>query len=208
MLYPGPYLRRHFDVALIARQAGAAVIRESDPYLDGEDPDLIAGYISGISFDVDTSTTLRAYYDATANQVRISTGLLEALGASDAALAFIISHMAAHGVLHHTGVPPSGPFANDAELLADSTAEATLLEAGFDPGGVTDFYARLLYADVQGLPIDSALRTEFAIPNGIPNRLQKLWGIIQSGCGATGELNETCQKARKYWHPHNPAGIP
>jgi hypothetical protein len=208
MTWPGPYLRRHIDVARIAQLAAVALIPETDPYLDEEDPDLIVGYLSGISFDLDPSTTLKAYYDPAANQVRISTGLLEALGASDAALAFVAGHMVAHGILSRTGVPPSGPFAGDPELLADSAAEAVLLEAGFDPGGATDFYARLLYADVQGLPIDAALRTEFAIPNGIPNRLQKLWGIIQSGCGASGELNETCQKARKYWHPHNPVAIP
>jgi hypothetical protein len=56
-----------------------------------------------------------------------------------AALAFVISHVAAHGVLHFTDVPHSGPFMNDPEGLANAMAAGTLLKAGFDPSG--DLYA-------------------------------------------------------------------
>jgi hypothetical protein len=91
--------------------------------------------------------------------------------------------------------------------LADAAAEATLLQAGFDPAGAADFYAHMVYANEQGLPVDSALKAEFGIPNGITARIQALWQKIALGCSGGG-LNQVCETARKYWHPHNPAGTP
>jgi hypothetical protein len=208
MTSPGPYNRRPYDVGLKARQAGAALIYESDPYLDGENPDLIATYIRSMEVAVTADTVLKTAYNPTTNKIEISTGLVEALGASDAALAFAISHVAAHGVLYSTGVPHSGPFANDPEGLANAMGAATLLKGGFDPSGVSEFFGRLMWAYTQGLSLDPALQTEFKIPSDPGYYITKAWQIISGGCSASGDLYATCQKARKYWHPGNPATIP
>jgi len=70
------------------------------------------------------------------------------------------------------------------------------------------FIGRLMWAYTQGLTVDQALRTEFKIPADPGYYITKVWQIISSGCQATGDLNLTCQKAHKYWHPGNPATIP
>ncbi len=75
-------------------------------------------------------------------------------------------------------------------------------------GGAADFFGRLLYASLQGRNVDNALRVEFALPNGAPTRLQKIWAGFQYRCALSGELCNVCQMTRKYWHPHNPANIP
>jgi hypothetical protein len=208
MISPGPYNRRPYDVYLKARQAGAALIYESDPYLNGESPDLIAGYIRSIQLVVTGETALKAAYNPATNKVEISTGLVEALGASDAALAFVMAHMSAHGVLHFTGPVDEGPFLNDPEGLANAVGAGTLLKGGFDPSGVSEFFGRLMWAYTQGLTLDPALRTEFKIPDDPGFYITKAWQIVSSGCSASGDLYATCQKARKYWHPGNPATIP
>jgi len=69
---------------------------------------------------------------------------------------------------------PNPPFAGDAEGLADTAAVATLLQSGFDPYGAADFFSHLLYASLQGLTVDSALMTEFGLPNGISARSPSL----------------------------------
>ena len=208
MTSPGPYDRRPYDVGLKARQAGAALIYESNPYLNGENPDLIASYIRSMELTVTPETTLKAAFNSTTNKVEISTGLVEALGASDAALAFIISHVAAHGVLSFTGVPLSGPFANDPEGLANVMGATTLLKGGFDPSGVSEFFGRLMWAYTQGLSLESNLQTEFKIPSDPGFYITKAWQVISSACSVTGDLRATCQKAHNYWHPGNPSTIP
>jgi len=136
------------------------------------------------------------------NNIHLSGALVEMLGTNDAALAFVIAHMSAHGVMHFIGVPDSGPFTNDPEGLADAVAAGTLLRGGFDPSGAADFFARLVYADKQGPTVDNPLRVEFGLPNGLQTRLQKLWTFIDDGCDMGKPLYDICQAARKYWHPH------
>ncbi len=205
---PAPYDRRPTDVALKVRQAAAAIVLQASPYTGDIPPAEISRLISLMGLVIDNDTSIKASFSAGDNSVHLSTGLIEMAGASDAALAFVIGHMAARGILLRTGTPTTGLFAGDPEGLADAAGVGTLLAGGFDPGGAGDFYGRLLTASLQGLTIDSALKTEFSIPAGVSARLQKMWSYIIVGCVASTSLTQTCQKARKYWHPHNPTNIP
>ena len=205
---PAPPDRRPRDVAIRVRQAGVAVLAETDPYMLGQSPATIAEFLGRIGLAVDTDVPLRASYSSTDHSVHLSAGMIEALGTDEAALAFLIAHMSARGVLQAFGVPSAGPYASDPDGLADYAAVVTLLKGGFDPNGIGDFFGRLLNATQQGLSVDSALRNSFAIPDGLPLRLAKAAANLKTACGATGGMQQICQSARKYWHPHNPADLP
>lgn len=207
--YPQPFDRRVWDAAVKVRQIGRELVDMGIAYTYSADaPATINGYIAAIGLAVDTNATIAASYQNADNSVHISTGLLEALGENDAALAFVVAHMMAHGVMRFVGTPTSGEFANNPELIADSGAAAVLLAGGWDPSGAADFFSRLTYANLQGLPVAPALRNEFAIPNGVAARLQAMWNVIKNGCGDAEPLYNTCQTARRFWHPSNPTNIP
>ena len=205
---PAPYDRRPYDVGIKVRQAGVAVMGETDPYMLSHSPVEVAEFISRIGLAIDSDLPLRASYSSADKNVHLSVGLIEALGTNDAALAFLIAHLSARGVLQRFGMPPSGAYANDPDGLADFAAMVTLLKGGFDPGGAADLFGRLLGATEQGLSVDGTLRNQFGVPNGLPSRLQKLADNLKTACVATGAMSQVCQTARRYWHPHNPSNIP
>jgi hypothetical protein len=217
MTTPGPHNRRPYDIIVMVQNAGRVVL-QAEPGLLGSSPTVVSGVLGGLNFMVDSDPAINASCVMVnyGGQVHVTTGLIEALGASDAALAFIVAHKSMHAIYDGLATTrngpciaaPSGAYASDPEGLADAAAEAILLQAGFDPGGAADFYHRLLYASTQGLPVDASLKTEFGIPNDIPARLAKLWNYIGLSCAPSGGLGPICAKARKYWHPQNPANIP
>jgi hypothetical protein len=118
--------------------------------------------------------------------------------------------MLAHGVMHYDGIPTTGIFANNPELIGDTAGLALLIWGGFDPGGGADFFARLQYANLQGLPLATALKNEFNVTSaaGVQSRLQAAWNVIKSSCGDSAPLENACQQARRYWHPSNPVTVP
>jgi hypothetical protein len=212
-LSPAPYDRRPKDIAIKVRQAQLQLVRLGVVYDYIDDPPAtIAPLLGNIGLVVDNGAPLAASYQASDNSVHVSTGLVQALGANDAALAFVIGHMLAHGVMNAPaiGVPNQGMFKNDPELLADSAGAATLIAAGFDPNAMVDFYGRLVWANMQGLPIDNALRQEFSLNNmtGIGPRIEGVLTAIAFGCSASAPLNAACENARQYWHPQNPPNVP
>jgi hypothetical protein len=84
-----------------------------------------------------------------------------------------------------------------------------LIKSGLDPGGAADFFSRLLYASIQNpTSVSTSFRNEFGLPNGMPARLQKLWTNVREACRSSAGMTEVCEKARRYWHPHNAANIP
>jgi hypothetical protein len=218
MVTPGPHNRRAYDIGFAVQRAGDVVLQSEYALLGYTSPVVAGGIMANMGFIVDTDTGIKAYctmvnYGA---RLHISTGMIEALGASDAALAFIIAHTAMHGVYSASAAkqngpcdsaPRGGPYTNDPEGLSDASAEAALLQAGFDPAGAADFYSHMVYANQQGLPVDNALKAEFGIPNGVTARIQALWQKLSLGCSGGG-LGQVCETARKYWHPHNPTGVP
>ncbi len=205
---PAPHDRQPYDVAVKVRQAGVALMGQTNPYKVDRSPTEIAEFIGKIGLVIDPDLPLRVSYNSTDRSVHVSVGLIEALGTNDAALAFAIAHMAARGVLQWSGMPPGGAYANDPPGLADFVAMATLLKGGFDPGGAADFFGRLAYAAGQGLIVDGPMRNEFAIQEGLPLRLEKMADGLKAACGIDPGMYQVCEMARKYWHPHNPANVP
>jgi hypothetical protein len=218
MVAPGPHNRRPYDIARMVQKAGPAVLQAEYALLGQPNPNAVDLILRGLIFVVDTDAGIKASCRMVSYtpEVHISTGMIEALGASDAALAFVIAHMSMHGVYtalaqKQSGAcsyAPSGPYAGDPEGLSDAAAVATLLQAGFDPAGAADFYSHMIYANEQGLPVDTALKLEFGIPNSASARIQAIAQTIGAGCSGGGAFGQICETARKYWHPHNPAGIP
>lgn len=85
---------------------------------------------------------------------------------------------------------------------------AGMFNAGFDPGGLTDFYGRLSMAYRLGLTVESSLQTEFGAPDQFPDRQNGVWTKILSECAATPAMGQICQQAHDYWHQHYPTNIP
>jgi hypothetical protein len=207
--YPQPFDRRAWDAVVKVRQVGQELVNMGIAFsYSTEVPATINTYLAAIGLAVDTNATIAASYQSADNSIHLSTGLLEALGENDAALAFVIAHMLAHGVMRFVGIPTSGEFANNPELIADSGAGAVLLAGGWDPSGAADFFSRLTYANLQGLPMAATLRNEFSVPSGVAALLQAMWNAIKDGCGNGEALYNACQTARRFWHPSNPTDIP
>jgi hypothetical protein len=203
MQAPGPPDRRPNDIGFKIRQAGAALQADLGPLLGGRDPAVIANLILSMGLVVDTSSVVSASFRQSDNSIHITGPLIELLGESDGGLAFIIAHMAAHGILLAVGGPPPG-LGLSAEQYADTMAALSLIKGGFDAGGAGDFFARLQMVTEANIDVDSALRTEFGVPGGIADRLNALSHNIENACDAStsAALHATCQKAQAFWYPN------
>jgi hypothetical protein len=208
MLSPRYWPDRFNNVSALVGPAVIGVLTDAGVNLIGANPAQLASIIMGLGLTLDSDLSLKASFNAGDNTIHASVGLAEALGSSEAALGFLLVHMGVHGVFAHTGVPTTGPFANDAEGAADALATLSLLRAGYDPYGAAEFYSHLLYATAQNLSVDATLQNEFGVPNSIPAHLQKLGTNVHNVCAMSAGLTQICEKAREYWHPDNPAGVP
>ena len=199
MLLPGPYTRRPYDVARKVLQGAAAVQLAYDGNVQRAD------FFARLSLVIDSDTTIKAAYATADNSIHLSAAFVEALGDSDAALAFLIGHRAFRAMCNKYF---PGEWCTKAD--ADIWATFYLTKAGFDPAGAADFWGRLVYANMQGVPVDSAVRVEFDLPNGMVPRLQPIWEEISYHCRTAEPLwaNTMCATARKYWHPHYPVSVP
>ncbi|MFB3776349.1 MAG: hypothetical protein ACE141_02030 [Bryobacteraceae bacterium] len=199
MVAPGPYSRRPYDIARKVLQGAAAV----QLVYDGDAQR--ASFLAGQSLVIDPDTTIKATFDTTDNSIHLSASLIEAMGDSDSALAFLIGHRAFRAMCSRY-FPGEWCGTDDADIWS----ELYLISTGYDPAGAADFWGRLVYANMQGVPIDSALRVEFSLPNGMAARLQPIWDEISHHCRTMDPLwaYNACATARKYWHPHYPANTP
>jgi len=204
MQFPGPPDRRPYDIGYKIRQAGAAVQTELGPLLGGKDPAVIASLIRNMGLVVDMSSSVTASFRSSDNSIHVTTALVELMGQSDSGLAFIIAHMAAHGVFLSVGAPPAGSGLPAPEEYADAMASLSLFKGGFDAGGGGDFFARLQMVDAVSGNVDPAFRTEFGLPSGIAGRLNSLAHNIDDACDSSTSptLNATCQKAKAFWYPN------
>jgi hypothetical protein len=207
MQFPGPPDRRPYDIAYKIRRAGVALQPELGPLLAGRSATTIANLIASMGLVVDTSPTILASYNQSDNTIHLTTALIEMMGASDAALAFIIAHKAAHGVFLAVGTPPPEYGLPTPEQYADVMASLSLLKGGFDGFGGGDFLARLQMVDaLSSANIDSSFRAEFELPNGIAARLHALADNVDYACDvshSTAALHATCDKARQFWYPES-----
>ena len=204
MQAPGPPDRRPNDIGFKIRQAGAALQSELGPLLGGKDPAVIASLILSMGLVIDTSSAVSASFRQSDNSIHISSPLLEVLGESDGGLAFIMAHMATHGVFLKLGIGPPPELGLSTEQYADLMAALSLIKGGFDGGGAGDFFARVQMVSVVNVEVDPAFRTEFGLPGGIADRLNSLSHNIDNACdvSTSAALDATCRKASSFWYPN------
>jgi len=204
MQFPGPPDRRPYDIGFKIRQAGAALQAELGALLGGMDPATIANKIRSMGLVVDgSSSSITANFRQSDNSVHVSAALVELVGASDAALAFVIAHTAAHGVFLTVGGPPPG-LGMSQEQYADVMGVLSLMKGGFDGGGAGDFFTRLWFASLVSGNVDPAFATEFGLPIGMGDRIDALAHNVDDACDASissPALHATCQKTRVFWYP-------
>jgi hypothetical protein len=118
-------------------------------------------------------------------------------------LAFIIAHMATHGVLQKLAVGPPPELGLTAEQYADVMAALSLMKGGFDAGGAGDFFARLQMVNELSVDVDATFRSEFGLPSGIADRLNSLSRNLDNACDVSTSvaLHTTCQKDSSFWYP-------
>jgi hypothetical protein len=163
---------------------------------------------------VNNQYVLSASYQASDKTLHVSWPLVDTLGESRSALAFLLVHYATRGVMVQTGSFPVGDFAGDPAGAADLVGLAALALAGMDPGGMSDFYGRLQWAMIgsqQGwnLQLDAALQAEFSFPNFTP-RVTKVWREVADACvdpTNTPADIEACQVLHTLWYSHMPPGV-
>jgi hypothetical protein len=199
MVSPGPRSRRPYDIARKVLQGAAAV----QLVYDGDT--VRAGFLAGQSLVIDQDTTIRATFNPTDNTIHLSAAVVEAMGDSDSALAFLVGHRAFLAMCSRY-YPGEWCGTDDADIWSTFY----LISTGFDPAGAADFWGRLVYAYLQGVPIDNSLRVEYSLPNGMVARLQPIWEEMSHHCRTMDPLwaYNACATARKYWHPHYPANTP
>ncbi|MCX6620271.1 MAG: hypothetical protein NTY38_04200, partial [Acidobacteria bacterium] len=113
---PSPPDRRAYDAYARVR----AAVR---PLLDtlGKDPrnftkiskQQILDLLGQIQLVVDSDTFLKATYQKSDKTIHISPLMLEMLGDSESALAFLLARQAGKGILVETGLPPTGSTSTD-----------------------------------------------------------------------------------------------
>jgi hypothetical protein len=163
---------------------------------------------------VNSQYVLSASYKSADNSVHVSWPLVDLLGESRSAMAFVLMHYATRGVMVQTSSPPVGNFAGDPAGAADMVAVAGLTIAGMDPGGMSEFYGRLQWAIIGGqngggFSVDPALQSEFAFPNYTP-RVTKVWNNFFGSCtdqSLTASDLEGCQLVHSLWFSHLPPGM-
>jgi hypothetical protein len=208
MRLPASYDRRVVDSMSLVQAGASTLVRALGSALYNAAPETVVQYVRQKGIVIENNGVLAARYQSSDDTVRVSRIMTETMGGSDAALAFLIGHYVARGVLQTTGLPPSGIAATgNASTASDALSLAGMLAAGFDPGGMADFFGRFLTASSQ-VASDQGTLNEFGPLEQIWNRHFATWSSLIQACGNTPALGSICQKAHNYWHQHYPTGIP
>jgi hypothetical protein len=209
MRFPAPISRRPKDVLTLLQAGAATLVQAIGPDLFATSPEVVLGYVRQKGIVLEESATLKATYETSDDSVHVSRALVETMGASDAALAFVVGHMVARGVILRTGLNATGPYAGmSMQQASDMYSLASMVATGYDPGGMADFYSRLYTANAQGLTLDSALLSEFGPLSQITSRQTQTWTSVMQGCAMSQGLIQVCKREREYWHPSYPSNIP
>ena len=83
-----------------------------------------------------------------------------------------------------------------------------MLAAGYDVGGMADFFGRFLTATTQQVGFDQAVLNEFGPVEQIWTRHFANWTNLLQACGNTPAFGAICRKAHDYWRQHYPTNIP
>ncbi len=209
MPFPPVTTRKASDAMALAQIASVALARTLGAALYNTSPTTVAQYVMQQSLVIEERGSLGASYQTSDNTLHITRALFQTLDGSDPALAFLVGHYVARGVLNRTGIPPSGVAAMaDVSLASDTASLAGLFSAGFDPGGLTDFYGRLGMAYRLGLTIESSLQVEFGAQDQFIARQNGIWNKILGECAGATAMKQICQQVHDYWHPDYPTTVP
>lgn len=208
MAFPAPNSRIPKDVWTEVVAGATPLMRTLGPAWFRTTPDEILQALQRIGVVVDDGATLKASYSSFDNNIHISRAMLETMGTSESALAFVLSHVAARTLMQQLGYTGAGIWSGVPErTAADGFSLLGLFATGFDPGGMADFYGRYYVAGASGVTIDAGLLNLLGPVDQEPP-IRTVWQELIQACAFAPELATTCKQVHDYWHPSYPASIP
>lgn len=199
--------RRLADAMANTRLGMNKVLETLRGMMVGHTPEAIAAHLATVTMVIDAGQTMTASYNPTEKKIHVSRALAEALASSEPGMAFLTGHYLLHAILAYTGWPPTALGLPDVETAGDTTAILASMKGGYDPSGIADFYGRVRYATLQGVPVDATFSSELQLTT-MEARMTKAWQYVGIGCALTAGLTADCQWAHKLWHPSYPAQVP
>jgi len=201
---PAPRDQIVADIVGRMRVGGAAAIQDMTSLLGAPLATQMAAAVQTMPYSIDTSSTVSASYNTADGKVHISSSMIEMVGDSRAAIAFLFGHMATRGVQQQVGIPDSLlQMLGGAPLLADTVGMIAAGKGGFDPLGAMDFFWRMEWASNAGATIDAGTKTEFGLSD-VMGRLDSLQQVVILGCGLSQPLTADCTAMHSTWYPDVP----
>jgi hypothetical protein len=211
---PPPAERRAWDAlarlkaAIIPLVAEAATVPNTFKKVSA---DQTLQYFAQVGLAIETTPTIKANYSTSDKKIHISQMTLDMLGSNESALAFLLMRTAVVGFTSTYGLTiDMGVSGDNAEIVADIYAAATLMKAGYDYGAGPDCIARFWSAYLAGLSVDTDIRNAFGIPNSVASIMQALSSFAPNGCAALSSvgISAECMAAHNLWHAHFPSTVP
>ena len=203
---PSPQDQTVGDIVSRVRIGGVSAIGDLTSLLGSSLTTQMAQAVATMDYTLDASPSISASFNATDGKVHVSTGMIEVLGESHSAIAFLIGHMATRGVQQKVGIPDNlVQIMGGGALLADTVGLVAAGKSGFDPLGAMEFFRRLEWATSAGMAINSDTRTEFGVSD-VQGRMTALHQDFSTGCSLLASLATDCRAIQKAWYPDVPAG--
>jgi hypothetical protein len=207
---PPPYDRRIYDIFARLKALAPVIteeLRSAPSTFISVSPEQITAAVAQLSLVVDAGATMNIYFQQADKTIHITQAMVEAMGASDSALAFLLMrtmYLAVHSI---TG----GNFdigTGNIETSAQFVSVFMLFKVGYDPGGAMDCLGRLWYARSMGVPMDPSLVITMGVPTTISQSMQFLATYMPEMCSQSAAFAKDCQGAHNLWHPHFPSQVP
>jgi hypothetical protein len=148
---------------------------------------------------VDPGTTVSATFNTADSTVHLTQAALDALGADEAAVAFLIAREQILGFAALTGTISDLGLPSDPETAAEVWSLMGIVKAGYNPGGMVDCMNRVWVSGLQGIPVDTALQQAFG---SVTNRLSNIDAFLAQACGTGSPLATDCQAVHALWQPN------
>ena len=199
MLAPAAPGRLASDIAAQAYNALLGILDQIPDTTKSDLPQTFESALSSAVITVDTNPVITATF-MTNGSLQVSSGMLQALGESRSAIAFMLIETVFQTLYQE--FPPTKVGAQEA---VDAVSIMGLLSAGFDPSGPVDFLYRVRNAQLQGLTVDPNLVSFY----GLSDYNSKITEMV-SATGLICEKTSLCSPVHNLWHPDliNTAGLP
>jgi len=191
--FPSSYQRRANDVFAQMISAQNTLVAAAGGMITN--PAAYAQLSTALKLSIDPGSTI----DASApgdGKVHVTTAMLEALGDSRSGLGFLLAYLTVFAVGGNSG------DSNPAET-ADILAIFSVLQAGYDPSGPADLFARLQFAKAQNIPVTASILNDFS--GAADSRLQEIWSEVQQSCTGAQLFGQICQASHNLWHQDYPS---